>query len=55
MEEFFKKAFTIFIMIMNLLAFIAGIVFTLEGIDGFWLGIVPIISYLFFMITFIGD
>ena len=49
MEQFFKKAFIIFIMIMNLLAFITGIVFTFKGIDGEWLFLIPSISYLLFL------
>lgn len=55
MEQFFKKAFIIFIMIMNLLAFIAGIVFTFKGIDGSWLAVIPLISLMFFIITLFGD
>ena len=44
MEQFFKKAFIIYIMIMNLLAFIAGVVFTFKGIDVTWLVCVPFVS-----------
>ena len=51
MEQFLKKVFIIFIMTMNLLAFITGIVFTLKGINGSWLICVPIMSILLIIVS----
>lgn len=54
MEKFFKKVLIIFIIFMNLLAFIAEVFFTLHGIKGDWLIFVPVISLvlLYFMFIF---
>ena len=49
MGQFFKKAIIIFIMIMNLLAFIVGVFFTLKGIECGWLGWIPALSFLIFL------
>lgn len=51
MEKFFKNMFIIYIMIMNLLAFIVGIVFTFKGIDGTWLISIPLISIAMFLLS----
>lgn len=51
MEQFLKKVFIIFIMTMNLLAFIAGVFFTLKGIECGWLGWIPAVSYLLFLFS----
>lgn len=54
-EQLFDRVLIIYLMVVSLVAFLAGVVFALGGEDVFWLIVVSIISLMYSIVTFIRE
>lgn len=54
-EQLFDRVLIIYLMVVSLVAFLAGVVFALGGEDVFWLIVVSVISLMYSIVTFIRE
>lgn len=54
-EQLFERVLIIYLMVVSLVAFLAGVVFALGGEDVFWLIVVSVISLMYSIVTFIRE
>lgn len=54
-EQLFDRVLIIYLMVVSLVAFLAGVVFALGGEDVFWLIVVSVIFLMYSIVTFIRE
>lgn len=54
-EQLFERVLIIYLMVVSLVAFLAGVFFALGGEDVFWLIVVSVISLMYSIVTFIRE